>query len=156
MSIAVASAAAGARAVLAHAVGPAPSRIRLIGPAQGAAPRGGSSPLPHALRHLEGLALRRDRRRDDDLRLLHLTQRPRAAHPHRRAERLDQILGAVVDPGRTEQNIAEGAGGADLNAGPSRQRGVSTPRPPPPPQTTRRRRPRAAGAPPRRNRSSRP
>src|SRR5579875_3889328 len=54
-------------------------------------------PLPHALRELDRLALGHESRRDDDLGLLHLPDRARAAHPHGRPQGLHRFC----DPSST-------------------------------------------------------
>src|SRR5437016_8960973 len=89
-----------------------------------------SAPLADPLGDLQSLSLGRKRGGDDDLGLLHLAKRSRAAHPHRGAQRLDQILGPVVDPRGAEQDVAQGTGGADPHPRPARERRVRGGHPP--------------------------
>src|SRR5207253_4754461 len=89
------------------------ARVRLI-----------STPLPHPLGDLQRLSLGRQRGGDDDLRLLHLAERPGAADPHRRAERLNQVLGPIVGPSRAEQDVAQRARRSDPHPRSARERRV--------------------------------
>src|SRR5579883_2895369 len=112
-------------------------------PSTAGAPRGRSSgrpgpavrtailpPLPHALRELDRLALGHESRRDDDLGLLHLPDRARAAHPHGRPQGLHQVLRPVVDPRRPEDDVAQGPGGAHRDPRAPGEGGVGCGHPP--------------------------
>src|SRR3977135_700903 len=89
-----------------------------------------SGPLAHSLLALQVLALARDGRGDDDLRLLELLDRGVAAGGHRELERPEEVHRAVVDLGRAEQDLPERPQGARCHAHASRQRGVEARHPP--------------------------
>ncbi len=55
---------------------------------------------PDLLGLLEELALSQDRRGDHQLGLLELLDGPSATDPHRRLDRSQEVLSAVIDPGR--------------------------------------------------------
>src|SRR2546423_2420234 len=89
--------------------------------------RGRSPPLPRPpqlLRLLEDLALRLDRRRDDQLRLLQLADALRADGAHAGADGAHEVEGAVFGEGRSEQDLLVRAVHAHPDASAARQVGV--------------------------------
>src|SRR5262249_20390220 len=70
---------------------------------------------------LPALALCLDRRCDDHLRVVHISQRCRATHAHARPQGADQVLRAVGQAGRTEQDVFEAAADAYFDARAARQ-----------------------------------
>src|SRR5207302_2522215 len=76
---------------------------------------------PHAdlLSLLEELALVLDRRRNHQLRLLELAQGRGSAYAHRRTEGADQVLRAVIDPRRAQQDLAQCPPLADFDTSPA-------------------------------------
>src|SRR5260221_4334621 len=77
-----------------------------------------------ALDGLEELAFRLDRGGDDDLGFLEFLDVHRADIAHAGGDRADEVLGAVIDRGRAEEDLFERAGDADMNAGAAREVGV--------------------------------
>src|SRR2546421_4867030 len=75
--------------------------------------------LAHAyvLRLLERLALGSDRGGDDHLGVLELGDVVGSADPQRGSEGSGEILAAVIDPGRTEQDLSQRRLGPNLHAG---------------------------------------
>ena len=113
------SAAIEAALAAAHgaAVGSGSSRGAEPGPlAAGPDASGSAAPLP-------GLAFHGDRRGVDDLDRLHRADVPRAQRRHRLTQRPHQVLGAVRDPRRPEQDALQRADRAHLDARATRQRG---------------------------------
>src|SRR5205814_7753000 len=78
----------------------------------------------HVLGLLKHLALRGDRRRDHQLDVLELRDVARAAHDKRRTQRAGEILRAIVDPRRAEQDLAQRRPGADLDPRAAREVGI--------------------------------
>src|SRR5256885_9728866 len=78
----------------------------------------------HVLGLLKHLALRGDRRRDHQLDVLELRDVACAAHAKRRTQRAGEILRAVVDPRRAEQDLAQRRPGADLDPRAAREVGI--------------------------------
>src|SRR5882672_12241173 len=78
-----------------------------------------SSALPHAyvLGLLEDLALRGDRGRDDHLHVLELGDVVGSADSQRRAQRAGEVLRAIVDARRPQQDLAQRRFAADMDAG---------------------------------------
>src|SRR5262249_7482417 len=91
----------------------------------GEGPAAGPGPflLAHAdaLGLLEDLALRLDRRRQDQLGELELADRPRPHRSHARLERADQVHGAVVGERRAVEDLLERPDHADADPGPPRE-----------------------------------
>src|SRR6266851_2423635 len=85
-----------------------------------------SSALPHAhvLRLLERLALGRDRRSDDHLHVLELGDVVRAADAERRPKGAREILAAVVDAGRAEQDLFQRGLRAHVDSCAAREVGI--------------------------------
>src|SRR6266404_9167069 len=81
-----------------------------------------SSPRSHAdtLDGLEQFAFGFDGGRDDDLGLLKLGDVTGADVAHAGGDRSNQVLAAIVDFGRAEQNLFQRTGGADFDAGAAR------------------------------------
>src|SRR5688500_4277396 len=76
---------------------------------------------PQLLGLLEDLALRLDRRSNDQLRLLQLANRLGAHGAHARADGAHQVQGAVLGERRPEEDLLERSGGADPDARAARQ-----------------------------------
>src|ERR1700694_6252205 len=85
-----------------------------------------SSALPHAyvLGLLEDLALRGERRCNDHPHMLELGDVVGATHPERRTQRPGEVLAAVVDPRRAEENLVQRRLGADVDPRAARQVGI--------------------------------
>src|SRR5438445_184556 len=83
-----------------------------------------SHPHPDPLLALLQLALGLDRRGHHHLRVLKLADGSRSAHSHRALQRADQIHAAVVDVGRPEEHLAEGALDPGADARTPRQVGI--------------------------------
>src|SRR2546426_980150 len=95
----------------------APSPYTLAGP-------------PDWLSLLKELAFILDRRGDDELGLLELAQRARPADSHGGAQGADQVLGAIVDASRAQQDLTERPALADVDSGAARQVGIGGGHPP--------------------------
>src|SRR5437899_10073124 len=73
----------------------------------------------HTLNCLKEFSFGLDRRRDDNLRLLKFGNISSANVAHAGSNRTNQILAAIINFGRTKQDLFERARGAHLDAGPS-------------------------------------
>src|SRR6266852_5957248 len=85
-----------------------------------------SSALPHThvLRLLKRLAFRCDRWRDDHLYVLELGDVVRATYSERRTQGAGEILAAVVDAGRAEQDLLQGRLSAHVHPSATRKVGI--------------------------------
>ncbi len=79
---------------------------------------------PDALHGLEQFSFGPDRWRDDNFGLLEFGNAPSADVAHAGGDRADQILAAIVNFCRTEENLLQRAGGAHFYARPSGEVGM--------------------------------